>query len=99
MSFVIYNTATLKRMPSPHSGQMLFPSERVAKTIRTKVLKGSNTSAEEVALWKVAPIDEWVAADKDIVVKSAMDGRDVTIKASNRGCRASDPSLEGYWTM
>jgi hypothetical protein len=99
VSYVIYNTETLQRMKSPSSGQQTFETERVAKTIRTKVLKKVDASESEAAEWVVAEYSAWQTADVMITVKSLMNGADVQIRKSQRGSRASDPSMEGYWTM
>lgn len=39
------------------------------------------------------------AQDEDITVRSAMNGAEITIKRSQRGNPALDPSMEGYWSM
>lgn len=43
--------------------------------------------------------EDWIAGDTDVTVKNLMSGREVTIKRSERGNPATDPSMEGYFTM
>ncbi len=98
MSFVIYNTRTFHRMAAPASGQQSFPTERAAKTIRTKVIKKAGAGAEEAAEWVVADYDTWRDAEPMVTVKHLLSGKDVQIRASERG-GCCDPSTERYHTM
>lgn len=89
MSYVIYNTKTKELFPSLRRTTYTF--ERDAKSVKTKKKLGAE--------WKVAPYADWVADDHMVEVISLMNGKPVQIRASSVGCRASDPSMEGYWTM
>lgn len=98
MPFVIYNTRSFHRMAAPASGQQSFPTERAAKTIRTKVIKKSGATAEEANEWVVADYDTWRAAEPMVTVKNVLTGADVQIRASERGS-CCDPSTERYHAM
>lgn len=90
MSYVIYNTTTFRRHET--SNGAYFSSERIAKSVRTK----AKLDPEK---WVIATIDEWEAADPDVVVKNMMSNKDVTIKRSQVGNPVHDVSMEGYWMM
>jgi hypothetical protein len=88
VSYVIYHTTSKHRFETRNGS--VWPLERTAKAVKTK-----NKLGDE---WKVASYGDWQADDHEIEVKSVMGGT-VKIKASNKGSRASDPSMEGYWTL
>jgi hypothetical protein len=89
-TFVIYNTKGFHLYKTPN-GKQWFDQERTAKAMHTRFNLGDD--------WKVASYDEWSQVDPDIQVRSVMNGQLVTIKASDRGNPALDPSMEGYWTF
>lgn len=88
MAYVIYHTTSKHRFNTRNGST--WSEQRVAKSVKTK-----NKLGDE---WKVATYEEWQANDPMIEVKSVMGGT-VMIRASDKGSRASDPSMEGYWTL
>ena len=88
MSYVIYHTTGKHRFETRNGST--WAEERTAKSVKTK-----NKLGDE---WKVASYSDWQADDHMVEVQSVMGGT-VKIRSSDRGRRASDPSMEGYWTM
>lgn len=94
MTFYIYNPVTKHRYTrGPSSGQ--FDSEGGAKASLT-ALKKREKGFETYA---VISADEFFKQDLDIIVISMMNGKQITIKQSQKGNPAVDPSMEGYWSM
>lgn len=99
-SYVIYHKKSFTLLESPGRGQRSFPSERVAKTILTKSVNTNHVANRDD--WVIATYQQWEAADPDVIVYSVFDLNNehpITIKKSQRGSRASDPSMEGYHTL
>lgn len=84
------------RRHTNQSGVYLWSSERTAHRMFTRACNAGEIKADE---WQVMSADEFAKAEPMVEVKSAMTGNPVMIRASSRGSRASDPSMEGYWTM
>lgn len=97
MAYVIYNEKTCKRYETAMRTAS-WAQKGSAKSVLTKAIKSGDIKNGDD--WKVGTYEEWQANDRDIEVISAMDGKTVCkIKASEKGNRVSDPSMEGYWTM
>ena len=94
MSYVIYNNRTKHRLETPNASS--WAEQRIAKAVLTKAIKSGKAVEGE---WTVASYDDWRAVDTEIEVISVMSGKPVKIRQSDRGSRASDPSMEGYWTL
>lgn len=94
MSYVIYHATRKTRFMTPQGNQS-FATERTAKGVLTKMVNAAILRRED---WIVASYDDWRAADHEIEVRSVMGGI-VKIKASDKGSRTSDPSMEGYFSM
>lgn len=93
MSYVIYNLKTKQRLKSALRHES-WGQKRTAKSVLTKAVNRGEVVREE---WTVAEYDEWVAADHEIEVTSAFDGKTkIKIRASDKG-GCTDPSMDVYW--
>ena len=78
------------------AGASSWVSERTAQRMLTRAVNAGEIKAGE---WQVMSTDAFSKAEPMVEVKSVMTGNPVMIRASARGSRASDPSMEGYWTL
>ena len=78
------------------NGDYMWASERTAQRMLTRAVNAGEIKAGE---WQVMSVDAFAKAEPMVEVKSVMTGNPVMIRASARGSRASDPSMEGYWTL
>lgn len=94
MMYVIYHKVSKKRMAS-QQGYESFGQKKTAKMVLTKACNGNSRLVKED--WIIDTMEAWVAADHEIEVISAFDGKTVCkIMASAKG-GATDPSMERYW--
>lgn len=98
MSWVIYNTTNFRLWNGNQYGPKHYETERAAKAQFTKLTKGLRAILKD-SEWAIASYDDFNAMDPTVTVISLMSGKPVLIKASQRGRVATDPSMDGYWTM
>lgn len=98
MSYVICNLQTFQLYSGNSYGAKHYETEASAKTQLTKLTKGL---APKLAAgkWVVMNHLKFLKLEPTVEVISIMSGKPVTIRASEVGRCAVDPSMEGYWTM
>lgn len=91
--FVIYHAKNKFLMQTRNGSH--FAMERTAKAVLTKAIKAGKAKEGE---YIVASADDWHKADEMVTVTNILTGKEVQIRASERG-GCCDPSTERYHCM